>query len=177
MYDAILKTATDDPEFEFVTRSTAYPLTNEVKKRVKTGDAGTVIFFSAIAYSIVITITISYLVVERETQLKHVQVITGMRLSSYWIVNFIFDSLKLYVTICTSLLMFHLFEQDYPSATWILVAFPFGIMPFTYVMSYIFSAESAAQTFTFFCQMFVILFASLLIFILRVVPELEVLGD
>ncbi len=67
MYDAILKTATDDPEFEFVTRSTAYPLTNEVKKRVKTGDAGTVIFFSAIAYSIVITITISYLVVERET--------------------------------------------------------------------------------------------------------------
>ena len=50
-------------------------------------------------------------------------------------------------------------------------------MPFTYVMSYIFSAESAAQTFTFFCQMFVILFASLLIFILRVVPELEVLGD
>ena len=72
MYDAILKTATDDPEFEFNVRSTPYPLTNEIKKRVKTGDAGTVIFFSAISYSIVITITISYLVVERVSQLKHV---------------------------------------------------------------------------------------------------------
>ena len=105
MYDAILKTATDDPEFEFKVRSTPYPLTHEIEKRVRTRDAGTLIFFSAISYSIVITITISYLVVERVAQLKHVQVITGMRLSSYWIVNFIFDSLKLYVVIGTSLLM------------------------------------------------------------------------
>jgi hypothetical protein len=50
-------------------------------------------------------------------------------------------------------------------------------MPFTYVMSYVFSAESAAQTFTFFCHMFVILFASLLILILRAAPELETIGD
>lgn len=58
-----------------------------------------------------------------------------------------------------------------------LLAFPFGILPFTYVWSYLFSAESAAQTFTFFCQMFIILFASLLVFILRVIPDLELLGD
>ena len=65
MYESILKVATDDPEFEFKTRSTPYPLTYEIKKRVKTGDAGQIIFFSAIAYSIVITVTMSYLVVER----------------------------------------------------------------------------------------------------------------
>lgn len=67
MYESILRVATDDPEFEFKTRSTPYPLTNEIKKRVKVRDAGQIIFFSAIAYSIVITITISYLVVERIT--------------------------------------------------------------------------------------------------------------
>ena len=100
-----------------------------------------------------------------------------MRLSSYWITNFIFDSAKLYLTILASLLMFHIFEQDYPTATWILVAFPFGVMPWIYVWSYMFTAESAAQTFTFFCNMFVILFASLVVFILRVVPDLELLGD
>ena len=58
-----------------------------------------------------------------------------------------------------------------------LIAFPFGILPFTYVFSYLFTAESAAQTFTFFCQMFIILFASLFVFILRFVPNLELLGD
>ena len=177
MYDAILKTATGDPEFEFTTRSSPFPLAYEIEKRVRTRDAGTLIFFSAISYSIVITVITSYLVVERVSQLKHVQVITGMRLSSYWIVNFIFDSFKLYVVIATSLLMFQLFDQSYPTATWILLAFPCGIIPFTYVFSYMFSVESAAQTFTFFCHMFVILFASLLILILRVAPDLEVLGD
>ena len=65
MYESILKTATGDPEFEFKTRSTAYPVNYELKRRPATGDAGSIIFFSAIAYSIVITIMVSYLVVER----------------------------------------------------------------------------------------------------------------
>ena len=116
MYESILKVANDDPEFEFKTRSTPYPVTYEINKRVKTSDAGQIIFFAAIAYSIVITVTISYLVVERVSQLKHVQTITGMRLSAYWIVNFIFDAFKLYVTIATTLLLFHVFEQSYPTA-------------------------------------------------------------
>ena len=72
MYESILKTATQDPEFEFTTRSSPYPPTYEMKRRIATSDAGSIIFFSAIAYSIVITVTISYLVVERVSQLKHV---------------------------------------------------------------------------------------------------------
>ena len=72
MYESILKVATDDPEFEFKTRSTPFPITYEIRRRVATSDAGAVIFFASIAYSIVITVTISYLVVERVSQLKHV---------------------------------------------------------------------------------------------------------
>lgn len=67
MYESILKVATDDPEFEFRTRSTPYPVTHEIKRSVATSDAGAIIFFSSIAYSIVITVTISYLVVERNS--------------------------------------------------------------------------------------------------------------
>ena len=177
MYESILKVATEDPEFEFKTRSSPFPTTYEIKRRVATSDAGSIIFFSAIAYSIVITVTISYLVVERNTQLKHVQVITGMRLTSYWIANFIFDSVKLYITIATTITLFYMFDQSYKSAEWIFAAFPFGIMPFTYVMSFLFTADSAAQTFTMFCHMVIILAFSTLIFILRVVPNLELLGD
>jgi len=115
MYESILKVATDDPNFEFKTRSTPYPITAEIRKREATADSGAIIFFSAISYSIVITVTISYLVVERVSQLKHVQVITGMRLSSYWIANFIFDALKLYVTVATTIVLFKVFDQEYES--------------------------------------------------------------
>ena len=58
-----------------------------------------------------------------------------------------------------------------------LVLFPFGIMPFTYVMSFLFTADSAAQTFTMFCHLTIILAASSLIFLVRLVPRLQLLGD
>ena len=67
-----------------------------------------------------------------------------MRLTSYWIANFIFDALKLYITIATTIILFHVFDQEYPTAQWIFVAFPFGIIPFTYVFSFCFSVDSAA---------------------------------
>lgn len=71
MYEALLKTALNDTEFEFKTRSTAYPLINEIKYRRDTADVGSIIFFSAISFSILITVTVSYIVVERVSMLKH----------------------------------------------------------------------------------------------------------
>ena len=95
-----------------------------------------------------------------------------MRLMAYWMVNFIFDSLKLYLTIIATIVLFRIFDQSYPSAVWVLVLFPFGIMPFTYVMSFLFTTDSAAQTFTMFCHLSIILLASTLIFLLRLSPKL-----
>jgi ATP-binding cassette, subfamily A (ABC1), member 3 len=73
MYESILKTAFDDPEFEFKVTSRPYPLTYEVRNQIKTSKAGTVVFFTAIAYSIILTNIVSYLVQERISNLKHVQ--------------------------------------------------------------------------------------------------------
>ena len=116
MYDSILKIATGDPEFEFKTKSITYPKNQLMKKFLATSDASTIIFFTSISYSIIITVIMSYLVVERITQLKHVQIITGMRLTSYWIANFIFDSIKLYITIITTIVLLHTFNYHYDSA-------------------------------------------------------------
>ena len=100
-----------------------------------------------------------------------------MRLSSYWIANFIFDALKLYITIATTIILFLAFDLDYPTAIVIFLLFPFGIMPFTYVFSFCFTADSAAQTFTMFFHMVVILALSSTVFVIRIVPDLEILGD
>lgn len=59
----------------------------------------------------------------------------------------------------------------------VFVLFPLGILPFTYVMSFLFTVDSAAQTFTMFMHAATILVFSTLIFILRMAPNLEVLGD
>ena len=95
MYESILKVATNDPVFKFKVRSTPYPPTLLVKLKDNITSTSTVIFVSAIAYSMIITSVVSYLVVERTNGLKHLQVISGMQLKAYWIGNFIFDFLKM----------------------------------------------------------------------------------
>ena len=79
--------------------------------------------------------------------LKHVQVISGMRLSSYWIANFIFDFCKMYVTVITTVLIFNYFKSetlDYDSSVIVYCLFPFGVIPCAYVFSFVFTADSAA---------------------------------
>ena len=112
--------------------------------------------------------------------LKHVQVISGMRLSSYWIANFIFDFLKMYFTVGTTIIIFEIMKSDYldyDSSVIVYALFPFGVLPCIYVMSFLFSADSAAQTMTMFWSFISILILPFLVFLLRFANELEHVGD
>jgi hypothetical protein len=110
----------------------------------RSGNAFTIIFMTAIAYSVLLTTVVSYLVVERVTGLKHLQLISGMQLSSYWVGNMIIDYLKMQVTIFTTIGLFFAFKLDY-SAAWVTyLLFPIAALPFTYVTSFLFKYDSAA---------------------------------
>ena len=126
---------------------------------------------SAIAYSMIITAIISYLVVERINGLKHLQVISGMNLKAYWIGNFIFDFLKMELTIIVTLSVLFGYKLGLNAAWATYVALPFGIIPFSYVMSYWFTVDSAAQTFTMFFHFFILGIMSTLTFGLRISPD------
>lgn len=126
---------------------------------------------SAIAYSMMVTAIVSYLVVERISGLKHLQVISGMNLKAYWVGNFIFDLIKMELTIVVTISLFFGFEMGLNSAWATYVALPFGIIPFSYVMSYWFTVDSAAQTFTMFFHFFILGIMSTLTFGLRLAPD------
>lgn len=72
MYESILKTALDDPEFEFKVTSRAYPLTFQIASYVQGANAAFLVFCTAISYSIILTNIMSSVVVERTSNLKHV---------------------------------------------------------------------------------------------------------
>lgn len=177
MYESILKTAFDDPEFEFKVVNKPYPLTHQIKSFIKTSKAGTIVFFTAVAYSIILTNIVSYLVNERISNLKHVQQISGMKLSAYWIGNFIFDFCKMNVTIATSIIIFYALDTGLSSALISFALFPFAVLPFTYCMSFVFTVDSAAQTFTMFFNFLTILVFSTMIFAFRFARKLELFGD
>ena len=61
--------------------------------------------------------------------------------------NFIFDFLKWYVTIITTVVIFQIMKSetlDYDSSVIVYCLLPFGVLPCIYVMSFFFTADSAA---------------------------------
>jgi ATP-binding cassette subfamily A (ABC1) protein 3 len=144
MYESILKSATNNSDFSYKLRSTPYPLAELIKVRFIVADASSVVFMTSIAFSMIITAVVSYLVVERVNGLKHLQIISGMQLKAYWIGNFIFDALKMGVTILCVIGLFFGYEMKYDAAWITFLLIPFAVMPYTYVVSFIFTTDSAA---------------------------------
>ena len=109
---------------------------------------------------------------EREKSLKHMQVISGMSLSAYWLVNIFFDIFKMMlpmILICFLLFVFQL--KEYYQSIFIFLAFPFGVVPFTHATSFLFQSEWSAQFFTVGLNLLVMIFGPMTVYIFMFVSE------
>ena len=100
-----------------------------------------------------------------------------MQLKAYWVGNFIFDFFKMYFTIIVTIILFLGYNLNFNGSIIVYLVFPFGILPFTYVSSFIFTSDSAAQTFTMFFHFLIFSIASVIIFFIRFAENLQVQGD
>jgi ABC-2 family transporter protein len=98
---------------------------------------------TAIIYSVALTPIVSYLTYERVSGLKHLQVISGLNLGAYWVGNYIIDLLKMMIIVAVTIGLFKGFSLI-DSSVWAYFAFPFAVLPFTYVTSLIFNSDSGA---------------------------------
>ena len=94
-----------------------------------------------------------------------------MKLKAYWFGNFVVDFLKMYLTVIITLIFFEIFDMGMDTAWITFLVFPIGALPFTYLTSFLFSADSAAQTFTMFFHFLTICILSTVAFALRIAPE------
>ena len=89
-----------------------------------------------------------------------------MNLCSYWIVNLLFDILKMEIPMVLCCVLLYYFEMtDYFSAMFVFVAYPVGVVPFTHATSFIFQTEWAAQFFTVGLNLIVMIFGPLTVYI------------
>ena len=68
---------------------------------------------AAIALALIPCVIISFIIKEREMQLKHMQLISGVSLPAYWISNIISDIVKTYIPIFIILLLTKIFSLEY----------------------------------------------------------------
>ena len=121
------------------------PLTAELEQQSDQTSNSLVIFFVAIAFSLIPANFVTIIVKEKLNNSKHLMRVSGISITAYWIVNFIFESVKYYFTcgICVLFLLAFSFYKKYLYILYLIYGPP--MIAVTYVLSFLFDSESGAQ--------------------------------
>lgn len=114
---------------------------------------------------------------EKQKGLKHIQVVSGMSLLSYWGANFVFDVVKTLFPCALSIACLYIFEMGYTDCWTTILMYPLGMVPFAYALSFLFQEEGAAQTFMLFGNVVTGSILPMVIFVLKVIPATVKEGD
>ena len=95
----------------------------------------------AISLALVPCVMIQFVLKERELALKHQQLLSGMSVSGYWASNMLFDIMIAYIPVGLIVLLMYVFGKFY-QGVWVLFAlYPPAIVPFTYILSFLFASD------------------------------------
>jgi ATP-binding cassette subfamily A (ABC1) protein 3 len=150
LYQAILRTALNNPKLNFTVTTTPYPVTAWAVNNLKGTSPFFIVFFVSISFALIPAAMISFIMSEREKNLKHMQMISGMRLGAYWVSNIIFEVFKAMIPCMLTLGFMKLYGLLYSNIWLSFLIYPLAITPFTYATSFLFEKETLAQTFTIF---------------------------
>jgi ATP-binding cassette subfamily A (ABC1) protein 3 len=132
------------------------------------------IFFLSIAFSLIPANFITIIIKEREMNTKHLQIISGISYTSYWLSNFIFEMVKYLFTGGVCLILIILFgsysSEDKNIMILLYVLYGFSMISITYLLSFIFTKESSAQNFTILLNYLFGPLACTVVFVLRINP-------
>ncbi|CDW85063.1 abc transporter family protein [Stylonychia lemnae] len=177
LYESILKLASNNPNYKFEVSTQAFPVTYNLSKRSAQVNGIFIVFVISIGFALIPASVISFIVHEREKNLKHMQIISGMSLPAYWLCNFTFDIIKSLIPSGIVVGLMYTFGVDYPQVWILLLLYPFAVIPFTYATSFFFNNENMAQTVTIFLHFFGGGIGAILVGILRIIESTYSIGD
>ena len=147
MYQAIMRNEFGS-SFSYTMINDPMPIVQIYKDRNKSSSGFFIIFVLGIAFALIPTSIIGFLLNEKANALVHQQIISGMNKVSYWISNFTYDIVKVFVPILMTIAFLYIFSLDYDYAWLLIFLFPTAIVPYTYFTSFLFNDEAAGQNFT-----------------------------
>ena len=150
MYQAILRVATGDPNFTFNVINYPFPVYQKYIDIQQAAGAYDFVFMTAIALALIPCVMVQFILQERQLQLKHQQMLSGMSLAGYWASNLIFDIVMAYIPIALIILLTYLFQPGFKGIWVLFLLYPPAVVPFTYVTSFFFTSDINAQIMTLF---------------------------
>ena len=177
MYQAILRVATGDPEFEFNVINQPFPVYQLFIDIETAASAYDFVFMTAIALALIPCVMVQFILNEREMQLKSQQLLAGMSLPGYWCSNLAFDILMAYVPCLLIILLMSVFGVSYEGTWVLLLLYPPAIVPFTYVTSFLFRSDINAQIVTLLLHFVSGGLLVVIVFVLQYIPITMYVGD
>ena len=136
----------------------------------------TLVFFVAVAFALIPANFITIIIKERERNSKHLQIISGISLLSYWASNYIAELIKYYFTGGINLLIIWAFGY-FPKYLYILyILYGPSMVSFTYLFSFVFADESSAQNSVILVNFLFGALGGSVVLILRLMEDLTALG-
>lgn len=105
------------------------------------------------------------------------QLISGMNLTAYWVSNMLFDVIKGIIPSAIVIGFIYAFDLNYDYVWILFLLYPIGVIPFTYVTSFIFTSETVAQTVTIFMHFVFAGIGAIIVLILRLIESTWAVGD
>ena len=128
-------------------------ITREIEARKAGGD---IVIYIVLAVVFIPGMVAGFVVYERETEVKHQQIVSGVFLTAYWVGNFLLDYAKYaFFAIMAPLIIVWLDAQvmiEEGNLTYFIITvfiLGFALISYAYVVSFFFKSPSAAQIFLF----------------------------
>jgi ATP-binding cassette subfamily A (ABC1) protein 3 len=176
IYESILKTATNDSDFTFAVTTQPFPVFYVFKQREQAGNAIDFAFMVGIGLSLIPTVIVSFILKEREDNLKHMQLISGMNKCGYWLSNSIADIVKAYLPIFCIIGLTFIFNTSYDGVWVLYLLFPPAIVMFSYTFTFFFTSETSAQIIIFCINFLIGGVLSVMVLALQTIPSTAHLG-
>ena len=85
MYEAVLRLATKKDDYNFKMSAVPHPIPYFVSSSEGVADAIFMSFMISIAFAMIPATIVSYTLQERNSGVKHQQLISGMSIAAYWV--------------------------------------------------------------------------------------------
>ncbi|CAK63379.1 unnamed protein product (macronuclear) [Paramecium tetraurelia] len=178
MNQAILRKATNNNNYEIrVTNSPLRKTYDELNEsKAIAGFLSALVFSMGMAF--IPASIISYIVKEREINIKHQQLVSGVSVKAYWFSNWLMDLGKHVIPAVVCCLLILAFDiaalrqgENYGFSWLIFFLYGWAIIPFCYFFSFAFKQQGNAMLLNFFIHLLVGSIVSLIIYILRLIES------
>jgi len=163
----IIRYATNNKNLDIEVINEPLPYTHEERRNSKERNSSMLLVFISICFTLIPANFITIIIKEKENNSKHLQIISGISLMSYWVNNFIFELFKYYIIggICILFLYLFGFYEDYIYVLYLLYG-P-SMVAFTYIFSFIFKKEGLGQTMVILVNLLIGALGGTAVFIMR----------